>query len=386
MRRVFLAVSATMFVDSLLYLAIVPLLPWYSDRFDLSKLGAAVLLAGYPVTFMLVSVPAGWLASRLGARRVVLAGTTFFVCATLLFAWAPSAEAIIAARLLQGVGGAIGWGAAMAWLTGNTAADRRSRVMGRISGVLAAGSMIGPVLGALATETSPGAVFGGVAVLGVIALGITIATPAGAPLPRDPGLHTTLGRLLRHPLVIASIAFSIADGVGVAAVDLLAPLALGADGVSSTWIGIALTAGAGLGIVAAQLAGRAGERHGSFAVAIVGGIGMGVVPALLILPLPNWAVLALLVALGPFFPILMTGVFPLITAAADDLGLSHGTGNALPNVVWSAAFAVTPLVVAPVSQALGDPVAYALAAATVTGLLVLAVVMRSRARRLTLSH
>ncbi|MGI9187248.1 MAG: MFS transporter, partial [Gaiellales bacterium] len=261
--RLFVAVASTMFVDSLLYLAVVPLLPWYTDRFELSKFGAALLLAGYPVTFMLVSAPAGWLASRVGARRVVIAGTGFFICATLLFAWAPSAEAVIVARLLQGVGGAAGWGAAMAWLTGNTPPERRSRVMGRISGVLAAGSMIGPVVGALAGATSPTLVFGLVGAVGVAALVLTIITPPGAELPRDPALHTTLGRLLRHPLVITAIAFSIADGVGVSAVDLLAPLALGADGVSGAWIGGALAAGAGLGVVAAQLAGRAGERFGS---------------------------------------------------------------------------------------------------------------------------
>ena len=91
-------------------------------------------------------------------------------------------------------------------------------------------------------------------------------------------------------------------------------------------------------------------------------------------------------AIGPFFPILMTGVFPLMNAAADDIGLSHGTANALPNMVWSAGFAVTPLIVAPIAQAAGDPVAYALAALVVFALLGIAVVMRSRARNLSLSH
>ena len=70
----------------------------------------------------------------------------------------------------------------------------------------------------------------------------------------------------------------------------------------------------------------------------------------------------------------------------DDLGLSHGTANALPNMVWSGGFAVTPLIVAPIAQAVGDPVAYALAAAAVFALLGIAVLMRARARNLSLSH
>ena len=384
--RLFIAVAATMFVDSLLYLAIVPLLPWYADQFGLGRVGAALLLASYPVSFLIVTAPAGWLASRLGARRIVIIGTACFIVATLLFAWAPSAGVVIVARVLQGAGGGINWGAAMAWLTGNTPPERRSRVTGAISGVLAAGAVCGPIVGALAGSTSPTAVFGLVSVLAVGALALSIATPAGAEMPRDPALHTTLGRLLGHPLVVCSLAFSLADAVGVAAVDLLAPLALGEHGVSSAAIGAALTIGAALGIVAAQVAGRVGERVGSFPVALVGGAGMGIVPALLVLPLPDWGVLVLLAALGPFFPILMTGVFPLMNAAADDLGLSHGTANALPNMVWSAGFAVAPLLVAPLADATGDATAYAVIALMVFGLLAIAVLMRARARNLSLSH
>ena len=62
-------VGPSLETDSLLYLAIVPLLPWYADEFGLGRVGAALLLAGYPVSFLLVTAPAGWLASRLGARR-----------------------------------------------------------------------------------------------------------------------------------------------------------------------------------------------------------------------------------------------------------------------------------------------------------------------------
>jgi hypothetical protein len=113
---------------------------------------------------------------------------------------------------------------------------------------------------------------------------------------------------------------------------------------------------------------------------------MGIVPAVLVLPLPSWGILAMLLVLGPFFPILMTGVFPLMSAAADDLGLSHGTANALPNMVWSGGFAVTPLIVAPIAEAAGDPLAYALAALAVFALLGIAVLMRVRARNLSLSH
>ena len=386
MRRLFFAVSATMFVDSLLYLAIVPLLPWYADEFDLSKVGAGLLLASYPVAFLLVTTPAGWLAGRYGPRRVVMVGTTFFLAATALFALAQTGELIILARLLQGVGGGIGWAAAMAWLTGNVVPERRSRAIGAISGVLSAGAVAGPVLGAVAGATSPELAFGIAGAIVLVALIATILTPIGATLPKDPALHHTLGQLLGHPLVICALALALADAGAVAAVDLLGTLALGAAGVGTTTIGVAIATGAALGIGAGIVAGRIGERVGSFRVALIGGIGLGVMPWLLALPLQPWMILAVLVAIGPFFPILMTGIFPLMTSAADDLGLSHGTANALANMVWSAGFAIVPLVIAPIAEALGDPVAYVLSGTLVVALLLLATIMRARSRSMSLSY
>lgn len=386
MRRLFFAVSATMFVDSLLYLAIVPLLPWYADEFDLSKVGAGLLLASYPVAFLLVTTPAGWLAGRYGPRRVVMVGTTFFLAATALFALAQTGELIILARLLQGVGGGIGWAAAMAWLTGNVVPERRSRAIGAISGVLSAGAVAGPVLGAVAGATSPELAFGIAGTIALVALIATILTPIGATLPKDPALHHTLGQLLGHPLVICALALALADAGAVAAVDLLGTLALGAAGVGTTTIGVAIATGAALGIGAGIVAGRIGERVGSFRVALIGGIGLGVMPWLLALPLQPWMILAVLVAIGPFFPILMTGIFPLMTSAADDLGLSHGTANALANMVWSAGFAIVPLVIAPIAEALGDPVAYVLSGTLVVALLLLATIMRARSRSMSMSY
>ncbi|MSO47527.1 MAG: MFS transporter [Thermoleophilia bacterium] len=386
MRRLFFAVSATMFVDSLLYLAIVPLLPWYADEFDLSKVGAGLLLASYPVAFLLVTTPAGWLAGRYGPRRVVMVGTTFFLAATALFALAQTGELIILARLLQGVGGGIGWAAAMAWLTGNVVPERRSRAIGAISGVLSAGAVAGPVLGAVAGATSPELAFGIAGAIALVALIATILTPIGATLPKDPALHHTLGQLLGHPLVICALALALADAGAVAAVDLLGTLALGAAGVGTTTIGVAIATGAALGIGAGIVAGRIGERVGSFRVALIGGIGLGVMPWLLALPLQPWMILAVLVAIGPFFPILMTGIFPLMTSAADDLGLSHGTANALANMVWSAGFAIVPLVIAPIAEALGDPVAYVLSGTLVVALLLLATIMRARSRSMSMSY
>ena len=48
-RRITIAVGLTMLVESTLYQAVVPLLPSYADRFHLSKTGAGIVLAAYPI-------------------------------------------------------------------------------------------------------------------------------------------------------------------------------------------------------------------------------------------------------------------------------------------------------------------------------------------------
>jgi MFS family permease len=187
-------------------------------------------------------------------------------------------------------------------------------------------------------------------------------------------------KLLRHPLVLAGVCFAVADAAAIATVELLATLELGSRGVGTARIGLAIAAGAALGIGAGWLAGRVGDRVGPFRLAMTGCIGLGAFPMLLVFPLPTWAILAVLVLIGPFFPILMTGVFPMIATASDRLGVAHGTGNALLNVAWAAGFAGVPLAVAPIAETWGDPSAYIVAGVVVLVLLIAAAVFHAQDR------
>ena len=121
MGRIRAAVGITLFMDSVLYLALVPFLPYYADKFDLSKAEAGAVLAALPVAILISAVPTGWLAGRVGARRVVIVGNVCFTLATVAFAFAPTVWVLVAARAVQGVANAACWGASMAWLTAQRA-------------------------------------------------------------------------------------------------------------------------------------------------------------------------------------------------------------------------------------------------------------------------
>ncbi len=87
MRRLLLLASAMIFFDVAFFAAIAPLLPDYVDELGLSKAEAGILSAAYAAGTLLASLPAGFLASRVGPRRCVIAGLLLLGVSSLVFGW-----------------------------------------------------------------------------------------------------------------------------------------------------------------------------------------------------------------------------------------------------------------------------------------------------------
>ncbi|HEY8553206.1 MAG TPA: MFS transporter [Burkholderiales bacterium] len=96
------------------------------------------------VAFMLIG---GALGDRYGLRRVFTLGTALFGAAALGCALAPSAPLLIAARLAQGLGGALLVPASLAMISAHFDARERGRAIGTWAGASALTTAIGPVLG-----------------------------------------------------------------------------------------------------------------------------------------------------------------------------------------------------------------------------------------------
>ena len=65
------------------------------------------VVSSYVLCFAALLLPAGALADRYGRKRVLRGGLALFALASLLCALAPTAQALYAARALQGVGAAL---------------------------------------------------------------------------------------------------------------------------------------------------------------------------------------------------------------------------------------------------------------------------------------
>ncbi|MGC5034219.1 MFS transporter [Streptomyces sp. DT190] len=101
----------------------------------------------YMVTLAGLILLGGALGDRYGRRRVFVVGVVWFAVASLLCGLAPSAEVLIAARALQGVGGALLTPGSLALIQASFHPDDRGRAVGLWSGFGGIGAAVGPFVG-----------------------------------------------------------------------------------------------------------------------------------------------------------------------------------------------------------------------------------------------
>ena len=101
----------------------------------------------YTLTLASFILIGGVLGDRYGRRRVFVIGTIWFGLASALCAVAPTAAVLVAARALQGVGGALLTPGSLAIISASFDHDDRSAAVGAWSGLGGVASAIGPFLG-----------------------------------------------------------------------------------------------------------------------------------------------------------------------------------------------------------------------------------------------
>jgi len=109
----------------------------------------------YTLTLAGLLLVGGSLGDRLGRRRVFLVGVVWFALASAACAAAPNAAVLIAARALQGVGGALLTPGSLAILQTSFAREDRSTAVGAWSGLGGVATAIGPILGGALVQLGP---------------------------------------------------------------------------------------------------------------------------------------------------------------------------------------------------------------------------------------
>jgi EmrB/QacA subfamily drug resistance transporter len=122
-------------------------LPRIADDLGASMTGLQWTINAYTLTLAGFILLGGALGDRFGRRKVFLIGVVWFAVASALCGAAQDVPMLIAARALQGVGGALLTPGSLAIIQASFAASDRARAVGAWSGLGGVAAAIGPFLG-----------------------------------------------------------------------------------------------------------------------------------------------------------------------------------------------------------------------------------------------
>src|SRR5712671_339919 len=204
-------------------------LPAIGRDFHAGVAGLQWVVDAYTLTLAGLLLLGGTLGDSYGRRKLFVIGTIWFAVASLLCGLAPDAAVLIAARALQGVGGALLTPGSLAILQASFAEDERSAAIGAWSGLGGLATAAGPFLGGwLIGAVSWRLVFFinlplAVAVVAISARHVP-ETRAPGPVPR---LDVRGAACISGALTGITYGLIAASSYGWGSVQVLVPLAVG---------------------------------------------------------------------------------------------------------------------------------------------------------------
>lgn len=136
----------TVFIDLLGFGIIIPLLPFYAERFGGSAETVALLSASFSLMQFIFMPIWGRLSDRIGRRPILLLGLFGSFGSYLLFGLADSLPLLFASRLFAGIAGAT-VSTAQAFIADTTTVENRARGMGVLGAAFGLGFIFGPAIG-----------------------------------------------------------------------------------------------------------------------------------------------------------------------------------------------------------------------------------------------
>ena len=366
--------------------ALVPVMPVYARQFGLSGLQQGLLLGATGLATLAVSVPAGTLSDRFGARRITLAAGLLMAAATLGQALAGSFPALLAARLAFGAGYGVLWTAGLCWLA---AAAGGPRALGGSVASAGVGGVAGPAVSGALTEHLGLAVPLLAAAAGFAVITAALAAlrvPAGTAESR-PAALAGLRAAGRDRGVIGAAAAVVTAGLSTGACALLVPAQLHLAGASSGQIGLVFAAAGILFAAGSALTTAAGRRAVTLPVICAGMLVLTAALSLGVLSTASLALIVMLCVATAARSVLWTVSYPLAATAAERRGIGLGAAVGLLNGIWAATAVLGPLVAGLAAEHLGGRAAFGLTEAACAAALAVTVAAAGRgwlpARRVT---
>jgi multidrug resistance protein len=330
------------FIDLVGFGLVIPLLPFYGERFGASPQQVTVLLAVFSLMQILASPLWGRLSDRIGRRPVLMVS---LAASALSYLWLGLADALwmlFAARALSGAcAGNIA--AAQAYIADVTPPEKRARGMGMIGAAFGLGFIIGPAMGgilagndlATADLRTPGfiaAALSVVAFLGVLFVLKESRTAAALETPRRgrvAALVEALGRpvLSRLLVIFFLVILAFAGMEATFALWAMRQFGWGPEQVGYVFTFVGVLSAVMQGGLIGPLTRRFGEERLMTAGLVLIGLGLLLLPFAHAVPPLGVAVAALALGMGAMQPSLNS----LISrrAGADEQGSVLGVAQSI---------------------------------------------------------
>jgi MFS family permease len=362
MRRSVAPIYLLIYLETLVWIAMVPLAPTFADELGLSGVETGMILAAASLAALVVAFPLGLLADRLGARQVTIASACLFTLATFGQGLADEFWSLLLARAAFGVAFGALWGAGASWLSDSLADRSRAGALAAASTVAGLGFTTGPVLaGVLADRFDTGTPF---IVAGVAAALATVFLFVAAPAATGGGTRQRLREMLaaarRDELVLAGIAIIVLIGLVGGGINLLVPLQLRENGVSAGEIGLLFSVASAIYTLVSAIVARMGSRAATLRIGGAAALFTGLSIFLVLGSSSTLAAVSFILLRAPFWSTMDTIIYPLAAAGAHRSALGRGSVMGLLTVGWAAASTVGPPLAGGIADVLGAQAAYAL--------------------------
>lgn len=142
-------VSVTQFLSPFMYSAVGVALPAIGREFNAGAVSLGLIEMIYVLAVAMLLLPIGRFSDIFGRKKLFIVGTVVMTLATIALSIAPTIEAFIAFRFLQGAGAAMVNATSFAILSSTISPERRGRAMGIVVGCVYLGLSAGPSLAGL---------------------------------------------------------------------------------------------------------------------------------------------------------------------------------------------------------------------------------------------
>jgi MFS family permease len=349
-------------------IALVPLIPTYKTRFDLSVFETGLVVAAPAIAMLALSVPVGLLSDRVGPRVVTVGASALLAVSALGQGLANSYAVLLVSWALFGITSAIIYTAAPAWLAAAAPPERRVAVLGGVATFAGLGLMVSPAFTGLVSDHfgsgAPFFVFAAFAAVVTVGLFLQPSVRAAREAPAARSLRALLRD--RHGAAVLALMFFVGGLGGV--VNLLVPLRLHHEGLSAGAIGIAFTAATALFVLTSVQISRFGNRVPLLVASGLAAVALGVVLLLPVFAASAVLLIVFLVLRAPLWSVVSTISNPLCAYGSELAGVGTGFGLAVMNLCWACGNLGGPLAGGALAGAVGDRPVFALLAVAGTGI------------------